>query len=243
MRLLFKWAIPWSDSLCHTQPHPISPRCTQAESTRPAGAEGPLALRSTECGALLLPWAEGHAGTRLHLKKCLHLDISFKKQILCFSAWNHPLFSPAICTIHFGACQRATVALLIVLFTCSQGYSHCSAMCMFYSAKLSTKISCFWALLFQTKNNSLRNRAALHWGSTLQTEAKPCSFSLPQSCGLLHTYPWLLHTGRGRYELLFWHHPCIPAAPSPACGLIGFWPLQNTRDAFCPFAQKDNNLQ
>lgn len=116
MRLLFKWAIPWSDSPCHTQPHPISPCCTQAESTRPAGAEGPLALRSTECCALLLPWAEGHAGTRLHLKKCLHHDISFKKQILCFSAWNHSLFSPAICTIHFGACQRATVALLIVFY-------------------------------------------------------------------------------------------------------------------------------
>lgn len=89
MRLLFKRAIPRSDSPCCTQPHPTSPCCTLTVSTRPTGAEGLLALLSTACGAFLPPWAEGHAGTGLHLKKSLHRDISFKQQILFFSAWNH----------------------------------------------------------------------------------------------------------------------------------------------------------
>lgn len=109
------------------------------------------------------------------------------------------LFS-SVCMTHFGGCKQATAAMLIVLFTYSQGYSHYSALWMFYRAKHSTEISCFWALSFHMKNEFLRSRAALHWGSILQTEAKPCSFSLPWSGGFLLIYPCLLHTG-GCYEL------------------------------------------
>lgn len=155
MRMLFKWAIPWSDRVYHASSHVKSPpRCTQAASKCPAGAEAPARPpQNNNTATFLLSLARGTRTDFATSRGTPALCHFFKETKFSFSSPEIKLFSP-ICTIHFDAHRWAKIAPLIGYFTYSQ-CAHFVEQNTTYSRYLFS-----WALLFHMKNASVRSRAA-----------------------------------------------------------------------------------
>lgn len=263
MRMLFKWVIPWSDRVYNAFSHVKSPLCCKpaqrqgraraAPGHRGAAAPSPAAGQHTQsCFSSRCPEKLYEFVKSWGMPALRHF---FKKAKLFFFAAK----PQSICTMFWCTWKGKNYTADVVIIYQQKWYSHHSPKLLLYRAKQNMEmIPSFWALLFHMKNELVKSKLALDWGTLPQTTAKPYEFFslLPQLGGFCTLIPLSSKLEKPTMSCLWvggtWGAAAsVPSSPHrgqrqhrPTRCHTYFWPAAEQHWEGCSiFVQKASNLQ